>query len=181
MNCPKCGKETRVLLLTVRGQECRECKALASSTGSASNAHNPNIMNIPATIHKPGGVNASIHVDQRGLAGRLNYSVENPTELSGLKDQEHIELTVATDKSPPMAIRGFKFEHILISVTIAHNREIGQFDDSCARQVEKGMSEYQGILMVDAKAQYRHCSEQQHVEGCDCGLCQQVRQNDKAE
>ena len=75
----------------------------------------------------------------------------------------------------PGAFTGFKFEHILISVTIAHNREIGQFDDSCSHQIEKGMREYQGILMVDAQAQYKHCSEEQHTEHCTCGLCTQVR------
>lgn len=81
------------------------------------------------------------------------------------------ELTV----TPPEAFTGFKFEHILLSVTIAHNREIGQFDDGCAYQVEKAMREYQGILMVDAKAQYKHCSYDQHTEACDCGICQQTR------
>jgi hypothetical protein len=70
---------------------------------------------------------------------------------------------------------GFKFEHILLSITIAHNREIGQFDDSCASQVRKAMLSYNGIHMVNAEAQYKHCSEQQHFEGCECGLCEQVR------
>ena len=77
----------------------------------------------------------------------------------------------------PESFTGFKFEHILLSVTIAHNRSIGQFDDSCAHQLQKAMMEYQGILMVDAQAQYKHCREEQHAEGCECGLCAQVRQN----
>jgi len=72
---------------------------------------------------------------------------------------------------------GFKFEHILISVTIAHNRSIGQFDDSCAHQIEKAMKGYQGILMVDAQVQYRHGSAGQHAKDCACGLCNRVRQS----
>ncbi len=82
-------------------------------------------------------------------------------------------------KSPPESLTGFKFEHILISVTIAHNRGIGQFDDSCAYQIEKAMQDYQGILMVDAKVQYKHCSEEQHTPCCKCGMCDQVRKRDK--
>jgi hypothetical protein len=70
-----------------------------------------------------------------------------------------------------------KFEHILISVTIAHNRSIGQFDDTCASHIERHMKDYQGILMVDAQVQYRHCSEDEHPEPCDCGLCDQVRRS----
>lgn len=70
---------------------------------------------------------------------------------------------------------GFKFEHILLSVTIAHNREIGQFDDSCAFQVRKAMLSYKGVHMVNAEVHYNHCSEQQHFDKCDCGKCEQVR------
>lgn len=72
---------------------------------------------------------------------------------------------------------GFKFEYILISVTIAHNRVIGQFDDTCAGHINRQMKDYQGILMVDASAQYKHCREEQHVGGCECGLCDQVRRS----
>lgn len=74
---------------------------------------------------------------------------------------------------PPF--NGYKFEHILLSVTIAHNRDIGQFDDSCAYQLRKAMLSYNGILMINAEPQYKHCSEEQHVDGCECGLCNQVR------
>lgn len=81
----------------------------------------------------------------------------------------------AIEEIPAEGMDGFKFEHILLSVTIAHNREIGQFDDTCAGHVEKAMGSYQGVLMVDAKAQYRHCSEDQHFANCTCGLCDQVR------
>ncbi len=87
----------------------------------------------------------------------------------------------AVCSASPESFTGFKFEHILVSVTIAHNRSIGQFDDSCAHQLQKVMMEYQGILMVDAKAQYKHCSEEQHTKDCECGLCVQVRQNDQAQ
>jgi hypothetical protein len=76
---------------------------------------------------------------------------------------------------------GFKFEHILISVTVAHNREIGQFDDTCAGHITRQMKDYQGVLMVESKAQYRHCSEQQHFADCQCGLCDQVRKHIEAQ
>lgn len=59
---------------------------------------------------------------------------------------------------------------------LKQNRGIGQFDDSCAHLINKGLLEYQGVLLVDAQAQYKHCSEEQHVENCECGLCEQVRQ-----
>lgn len=75
----------------------------------------------------------------------------------------------------PAPMTGYKFEHILISVTIAHDRDIGQFDDSCAHLIKNGLKKYQGILMVDAKPQYRHCSYDQHSEICECGLCNSVR------
>lgn len=71
--------------------------------------------------------------------------------------------------------KGLKFEHILISVTIAHDRHIGHFEDTCAMHIERGMKDYQGVIMVDAKAQYRHCSYNHHPAGCDCGLCVQAR------
>lgn len=82
---------------------------------------------------------------------------------------------IAEIEPMPGQAAGYKFEHILISVTIAHTRSIGQFDDTCASHIERAMKDYQGVLMVDAKAQYKHCSEEQHVESCECGLCQQVR------
>lgn len=80
-----------------------------------------------------------------------------------------------TEKNKLPDFTGYKFEHILLSVMVAHNRGIGQFDDSAAMQVRKGLLEYQGILHVDAQAQYKHCTEEQHIEGCECGLCEQVR------
>lgn len=69
---------------------------------------------------------------------------------------------------------GIKFEHILLSVTVAHTRGIGQFDDTCARHVEKGMEGYHGVLRTDARVQYRHCTVDHHPEGCTCDLCEMV-------
>ena len=96
------------------------------------------------------------------------------TQSEAVAQQQACSALVET---PLADFTGFKFEHILLSVTIAHNRSIGQFDDSCAHQLQQAMMEYQGILMVDAQAQYKHCSEEQHTEGCECGLCAQVRRN----
>jgi len=87
----------------------------------------------------------------------------------------------ATPVNIETVTKGIKYEHILISVTIAHNRSIGQFDDSCAYQIEKHMKEYNGVLTVHADVMYAHCSEQNHVSECDCGRCQQVRENSKKE
>jgi len=105
---------------------------------------------------------------------------QQPITVAEAKSEATLAAPTGSVRATPDDFTGFKFEHILISVTIAHNRSIGQFDDSCSHQIEKGMSEYQGILMVDAQAQYKHCSYDQHAEGCDCGLCQQVRHNDQA-
>ena len=70
---------------------------------------------------------------------------------------------------------GLKIEHILLSVTVVHNREISQFDDSCAQILERKLLEYDGVLAVDAEALHTHGNTVTHVLNCDCHWCATAR------
>lgn len=76
------------------------------------------------------------------------------------------------DSELPIEPTGLTIEHILLSVTIVSNKEsAGQFDDSCARIVEKNLKEYHGIERVDARVQYNHTKIEHHLIGCECHHC----------
>lgn len=67
---------------------------------------------------------------------------------------------------------GFTIEYVLLSVTVVSGEgSAGQFDDSCAHLVEKYLVEYHGVARVDAQVQYQHTKIEQHVKGCECGVC----------
>jgi hypothetical protein len=68
--------------------------------------------------------------------------------------------------------RGLTVEHILLSVTIVSTKEsAGQFDDSCANQLEKAMKEYHGVQRVRADVLYNHTKIVMHSNDCECGIC----------
>lgn len=67
---------------------------------------------------------------------------------------------------------GFTVEHIMLSVTIVSTKEsAGQFDDSCAHQVEKAMKAYHGVVQVIPEVLYKHTKIEQHPNECTCGYC----------
>ena len=67
---------------------------------------------------------------------------------------------------------GLTVEHIMLSVTIISTKEsAGQFDDSCAYQLEKAMKEYHGVVRVDARVLYKHTKIENHPNECSCGVC----------
>lgn len=74
---------------------------------------------------------------------------------------------------PPAGFeKGLTIEHVLLSVTIVSNKEsAGQFDDSCASQLEAAMLKYHGIERIEAKVLYQHTKIENHVNDCHCGKC----------
>jgi len=73
----------------------------------------------------------------------------------------------------PTAENGLTVEHILLSITVVSTKEsAGQFDDTCARIVERELMKYHGIKTVDARVQYQHTKIEKHFEGCNCQHCQ---------
>lgn len=79
---------------------------------------------------------------------------------------------MSTETKPADAKReGFAIEHIILTVTIVHDREIGQFDDSCAYHVRNELLQYVGIKVVEAAPLYNNCRIDRHVDGCDCHFC----------
>lgn len=67
---------------------------------------------------------------------------------------------------------GLTVEHILLSITIVSNKEsAGQFDDSCAYQIQKNLMEYHGVKSVDAQVLYNHTKIENHPNRCECGHC----------
>lgn len=86
-------------------------------------------------------------------------------------------LTQVASVAPPEGGEpGFKIEHILLTVTIVHTREIGQLDDSAAYLVKRELSQYNGVLTVDATALYDHVKEEVHVKNCTCHWCTEAKQ-----
>lgn len=72
-------------------------------------------------------------------------------------------------ENPP---EGLTIEYILLSVTVVSNKEsAGQFDDSCARLVEKHLREYHGVERVEARVQYEHTKIMKHPAVCECQYC----------
>jgi hypothetical protein len=68
--------------------------------------------------------------------------------------------------------KGFTIEHILLSITVISTKEgAGQFDDSCAHIVAKGLKEYHGVVDVLPEVLYKHTKIEQHADCCGCGLC----------
>lgn len=68
--------------------------------------------------------------------------------------------------------RGLNVEHVLLSVTIVSTKEgAGQFDDTCASQLEKALRDYHGVKRVEAKVLYAHSKVEEHANDCQCGKC----------
>lgn len=67
---------------------------------------------------------------------------------------------------------GFTVEHIMLSITVISTKEsAGQFDDSCAYIVEKGLNEYHGVVRSQTEVLYKHTKIEQHPNDCTCGFC----------
>lgn len=75
--------------------------------------------------------------------------------------------------NPPTGFEsGLTVEHILLSITVVSNKEsAGQFDDSAAYQVQKGLNEYHGVERVDVQVLYPHTKIVNHANQCECGIC----------
>jgi hypothetical protein len=78
--------------------------------------------------------------------------------------------------APPIEPTGFEtgltVEHILLSVTIVSTKEsAGQFDDSCAHQLQKAMMTYHGVKTAHVTVFYEHGKVKQHSNTCECGHC----------
>lgn len=85
-------------------------------------------------------------------------------------------LTQVESVTPPEGGEpGFKIEHILLTVTVVHNRDIGQLDDSAAYLVKRELGQYNGVLTVEATALYDHVKEEVHVKSCTCHWCNEAR------
>lgn len=57
-------------------------------------------------------------------------------------------------------------------VTVVSDKtSAGQFDESCARTIEKLLPEYHGVRLVEAKIAYNHTKIEQHSKTCSCYFC----------
>ena len=64
-----------------------------------------------------------------------------------------------------------KIEHILLSISVVHENEIIQYDDSCAHLIEKYLQEYNGVRAVKTEVHYKHGSTETHGTNCECYFC----------
>ena len=76
--------------------------------------------------------------------------------------------------APEGHLDGYSIEHILLSVTVVHTNKIIQYDDDCARLIEKHLAEYNGVVRVSAQVQYDHAKIEVHTKGCECGKCKPI-------
>ena len=78
------------------------------------------------------------------------------------------------ENSPP-SHKGFTHEHILLSVRIAHKREVGQFDDASAHLLTKAFKGYNEVYDCEVTVLYDHGKEDACSEGCECWKCSHTR------
>lgn len=67
---------------------------------------------------------------------------------------------------------GLTVEHVLLSVTVVSTKEsCGQFDDSIAHIIRKGLAEYHGVVRSMPEVLYKHTKIEMHANECECGYC----------
>jgi len=96
---------------------------------------------------------------------------ENPARVERPPQDGH-RTSVASGPDTPIGWEaGLKIEHVLLSVTIAHESSIMQYDDSCAYLIKEHLKDYKGIKSIAVEVHYNHGKTETHIRGCDCGKC----------
>lgn len=101
------------------------------------------------------------------------------TESGSSIEQDFIPLSELKPAPEPISFqegfrRGLTIEHVLISVSVISTKEsAGQFDDSIAGLVERGLKEYRGVKAVGTTVLYQHGKIEQHADNCVCHYCLQ--------